>query len=54
MEGVERERQKEGYSLSSDESEREEGGGILKRIPGPKRKSERKTGMKGGGPQTGK
>lgn len=27
-------------------------GGGFKRVPGPKRKSEIKTGMKGGGPQT--
>lgn len=41
--GVERQRQKEGHSLSSDESERErEEGGHFKRVPGPKRKSERK------------
>lgn len=42
MRGVEKERQKEGHSLLSGESEREKEG-AFKRVPGPERKSERKT-----------
>lgn len=46
MKGVEKERQKEGHSLLSDESERERERrrwGAFIRVPGPERKSERKT-----------
>lgn len=48
----ERDKKRNIHSRLTNQRERKEG--AFKRVQGPKRKSERKTGMKGGGPQTGK
>lgn len=50
----ERDKKRDIHSRLTNQRERGGGGGgHFKRVPGPKRKSERKTGMEGGGPQTG-